>query len=138
MKFRIVVEPDEDGVFVASCPSLPGCHSQGRTRGELLGSVGSIDNPLHDLDNLVAMFGFPGDFDPDAIREAEALPANPDPEEFEGRVDLRELPVITIDPKDAEDHDDAISLETVGEGLVRLQAGARRQGGFGGCVADGR
>lgn len=94
--------------------------SQGRTRGELLGSVGSIDNPLHDLDNLVAMFGFPGDFDPDALREAEALPANPDPEEFEGRVDLRELPVITIDPKDAEDHDDAISLEQVGDGLLRL------------------
>jgi ribonuclease R len=94
--------------------------SQGRTRGELLGTVGSIDNPLHDLDNLVAMFGFPGDFDPDAIREAETLPADPDPSEFEGRVDLRELPVITIDPKDAEDHDDAISIEDLGDGLVRL------------------
>lgn len=94
--------------------------SQGRTRGELLGSVGSIDNPLHDLDNLVAMFGFPGEFDPDAIREADALPANPEPDEFEGRVDLRELPVITIDPKDAEDHDDAISIEQLDGGLVRL------------------
>ena len=94
--------------------------SQGRTRGELLGSVGNIDNPLHDLDNLVAMFGFPGDFDPDAIRETEALPQDPDPEEFEGRVDLRELNVITIDPKDAEDHDDAVSIEEVGDGLVRL------------------
>ena len=94
--------------------------AQGRTRGELLGSVGSIDNPLHDLDNLVALFGFPGYFDPDAIKEAEALPSNPDPSEFEGRVDLRELPVITIDPKDAEDHDDAISIEQLEGGLVRL------------------
>jgi predicted RNase H-like HicB family nuclease len=34
MKFRIVIEPDEDGVFVASCPTLPGCHAQGRTREE--------------------------------------------------------------------------------------------------------
>ena len=93
--------------------------SQGRTRGELLGTIGSIDNPMHDLDNLVAMFGFPGDFDPDAIREAEALPSDPDPSEFEGRVDLRELPIITIDPKDAEDHDDAISIEHV-DGLTRL------------------
>ena len=39
MKFRIVVESDEDGVFVASCPSLPGCHSQGRTRDEALSNI---------------------------------------------------------------------------------------------------
>jgi predicted RNase H-like HicB family nuclease len=32
MKFRILVEPDEDGVFVATVPSLPGCVSQGATR----------------------------------------------------------------------------------------------------------
>ena len=34
MKFRVLIEPDEDGVFVASCPSLPGCVSQGKTRAE--------------------------------------------------------------------------------------------------------
>ena len=34
MKYRIYFEPDEDGVFVATCPSLPGCVSQGRTREE--------------------------------------------------------------------------------------------------------
>jgi len=31
-KFRVLIEVDEDGVFVASCPSLPGCVSQGKTR----------------------------------------------------------------------------------------------------------
>ncbi len=36
MKFRVLVEPDEDGVFVAEVPSLPGCISQGRTREEAL------------------------------------------------------------------------------------------------------
>lgn len=39
MKFRIVIEPDEDGMFVASCPSLPGCHSQGATRDEALANI---------------------------------------------------------------------------------------------------
>ena len=34
MKYRVYLEPDEDGVFVATCPSLPGCVSQGRTRAE--------------------------------------------------------------------------------------------------------
>jgi len=34
MKFRVVIEQDEDGMFVASCPTLPGCWSQGETREE--------------------------------------------------------------------------------------------------------
>jgi antitoxin HicB len=34
MKYRVVFEQDEDGMFVATCPSLPGCLSQGRTRQE--------------------------------------------------------------------------------------------------------
>lgn len=36
MKFRIVIEQNEDGAYVAECPSLPGCVSQGKTRGEAL------------------------------------------------------------------------------------------------------
>lgn len=39
MKFRVLVEPDEDGVFVAEVPSLPGCFSQGGTREEALRNV---------------------------------------------------------------------------------------------------
>ncbi len=34
MKFRVLIEQDEDGKFVASCPTLPGCWSQGETREE--------------------------------------------------------------------------------------------------------
>lgn len=34
MKFRVVIEQDEDGKFIASCPTLPGCWSQGDTRDE--------------------------------------------------------------------------------------------------------
>ena len=39
MKFRVHVEPDEDGVFVAECPNLPGCISQGSTRLEALQNI---------------------------------------------------------------------------------------------------
>ena len=34
MKFRVIIEQDEDGFFVANCPTLPGCISQGKTRAE--------------------------------------------------------------------------------------------------------
>jgi ribonuclease R len=94
--------------------------SRGGVRAELLGAVGSLADPAHDLDNLVALFNFPGEFDEAAVRQAQELPEHPDPAEFEGRVDLRELPIITIDPKDAKDHDDAISIEVMDDGLTRL------------------
>ena len=34
MKLRVIIEQDEDGVYVATCPNLPGCVSQGKTRKE--------------------------------------------------------------------------------------------------------
>jgi predicted RNase H-like HicB family nuclease len=39
MKYRVLIQQDEDGVFVAKCPSLPGCISQGRTREEALANI---------------------------------------------------------------------------------------------------
>ena len=39
MKFAITFEQDEDGYVVVSCPDLPGCHSQGRTKGEAVANI---------------------------------------------------------------------------------------------------
>jgi predicted RNase H-like HicB family nuclease len=39
MKYRVFIEPDEDGVFVADVASLPGCISQGATRAEALANI---------------------------------------------------------------------------------------------------
>lgn len=39
MKYRVLIQKDEDGIFVAKCPSLPGCISQGKTREEALANI---------------------------------------------------------------------------------------------------
>ncbi|MFZ1319989.1 MAG: type II toxin-antitoxin system HicB family antitoxin [Ignavibacteria bacterium] len=39
MKYRILIEQDEDGMFVADVPSLPGCISQGATRDEAVSNI---------------------------------------------------------------------------------------------------
>ena len=39
MKYRIIIERDEDKTFVAECPSLPGCISQGKTRKEAIKNI---------------------------------------------------------------------------------------------------
>ncbi len=82
---------------------------------------------------LVAVLGAPGDpnaevakilvreqiveaHPDDALREAEALAARLGPLRTENRVDLRGVPLPTIDPEDARDHDDAIWVERHGTG----------------------
>jgi len=38
-RYRVTIEQDEDGIFVAQCPVLPGCVSQGKTRAEALANI---------------------------------------------------------------------------------------------------
>lgn len=41
MRFKVIVESDiEEGGYIVSCPSLPGCHSQGETLDETLENIG--------------------------------------------------------------------------------------------------
>lgn len=39
IKFAVTLEPDEDGFIIASCPALPGCHSQGRTKEDAIANI---------------------------------------------------------------------------------------------------
>ena len=84
---------------------------------EVLGEVGT---PGIDIDSLVAGYGFSREFDPAVKSELgkirRAIPAR----EIDRRFDLRNLTVFTIDPSDAKDHDDAISLEVIGQDRFRL------------------
>lgn len=38
-QFPVVIEEDEDGLFVADCPELPGCHTQGKTLEEAITNI---------------------------------------------------------------------------------------------------
>ena len=39
MKFNVVLDRDEDGVWVVECPSIPGCVSQGQTKADALENI---------------------------------------------------------------------------------------------------
>jgi len=39
VRYRVLIEQDEDGVYVAEVPALPGCLSQGKTRGEAVDNI---------------------------------------------------------------------------------------------------
>lgn len=39
LQFKVVMEQDEDGWFVASAPAIPGCHTQGKTYEEVIKNI---------------------------------------------------------------------------------------------------
>src|SRR5690606_20811877 len=62
-------------------------------------------------ETAIARFGLPTDFPAEVRAEAEACGQHVDPREAAQRVDLRALPLVTIDGEDARDFDDAVYAE---------------------------
>ena len=61
--------------------------------------------------SAIARFDLPHEFSSSALREAHAWGEEVDPTEANSRIDLRELPLVTIDGEDAKDFDDAVYAE---------------------------
>jgi ribonuclease R len=62
-------------------------------------------------ESAIARFDLPHEFPAETLREAQVLGDRVDPREAAARVDLRELPLVTIDGEDARDFDDAVYAE---------------------------
>ena len=81
----------------------------GFARVKVIERIGSMDSPK--TISLIAIHdhGIPTEFPKAVIEEAEAAgPVDPQVIKKEGRTDLRSIPLVTIDPPDARDHDDAV------------------------------
>lgn len=81
--------------------------------GRVVEVLGEIDDPGMEIEIAVRKYGVPHTFSPAALKEAEALPNEVMQEDLKGRVDLRDIPLITIDGADARDFDDAVYCEPV-------------------------
>jgi ribonuclease R len=82
--------------------------------------LGSTDDPKTRVRATLAAKDIPTEFPDDALAEAEGLPRDPEPADWEGRPVLFDLPLFTIDGADAKDFDDAVSLEDLGGGRLKL------------------
>src|SRR5690606_37340588 len=114
--------------------------------GRVVEVLGEIGDPGMEIEIAVRKFDVPHQFSDPAIAQAAKLPVAVRPADLKGRVDLRDVPLVTIDGEDARDFDDAVYCEPMdtvparGESIgaphaaddaARVPGGrSRRSGGF--------
>lgn len=111
-------EAQDGDVVLARITTYPGRHIP--MQGYIVEVLGQIEQPGIDIDIIIHNLGLPTGFSPQALEQGQTT--KPDIAEAlkePGRRDLRMRDVFTIDPVDAKDFDDAVSLDEA-EGMLRL------------------
>ncbi|KNH07833.1 3'-to-5' exoribonuclease RNase R [Candidatus Burkholderia brachyanthoides] len=93
---------------------FPSRHSQ--PLGRVVEVIGDIDNPGMEIEIAVRKYGVPHQFSDAALAQAAKLPDEVRPVDIRHRVDLRDVPLVTIDGEDARDFDDAVYCEPIAVG----------------------
>ena len=81
--------------------------------GKIVEVLGDIDDPGMEIDIAVRKFGVPHEFSDAAKKAAAKLPGEVRDIDLAERVDLRDVPLVTIDGEDARDFDDAVYCEPI-------------------------
>ncbi|MBO0695464.1 MAG: ribonuclease R, partial [Verrucomicrobia bacterium] len=84
--------------------------------GEIVEVLGPASAPGIDMLSIVRKYHLPTEFPKAALDEAKGIPVTIEAQRFDGREDLRAEFIVTIDPDDARDFDDAIHVEKTGSG----------------------
>ncbi len=88
--------------------------------GRVIEVLGEIDDPGMEIEIAVRKFGVPHQFPETVLTQARSLPPEVRRSDLRGRVDLRDVPLVTIDGEDARDFDDAVYCEPIARGGWRL------------------
>ena len=106
-KYEFVIEQRDRAGAQANelvlCEPLSG-RASGLPRARVIERLGSMNEPKAVSLIAIHAHGIPTEFPREALDEAERA----QPVDARGRTDLRKIPLITIDPEDARDHDDAV------------------------------
>ncbi len=99
-------------VELTEAPSL-----YGQPVGRVTEVLGEVDDPGMEIEIAVRKYGVPHEFSQACIAMARALPDKVRPQDKKHRVDLTDVPLLTIDGDDARDFDDAVYCEPAKIGL---------------------
>ena len=87
--------------------------------GKIVEILGDVDDPGMEIEIAVRKFGVPHEFSDSAKNAATKLPLEVRANDLNDRVDLRDIPLVTIDGEDARDFDDAVYCEPTKIGRVK-------------------
>lgn len=104
-------------IVVAAITTYPSRHQA--AQGAVTEVIGREGDPGLEIEVIIREHGLETEFRAETLQEASRIEQGIEAEEERGREDLRDVFTFTIDPVDAKDFDDAISIEHV-DGLVRL------------------
>lgn len=88
--------------------------------GRVIAILGREDEPGVETEIIMEEYELPREFPKEVLREARALPLSVTEEMIRDRTDLRQLNTVTIDGEKARDFDDAVSVERLPKGHIRL------------------
>ena len=88
--------------------------------GEVTEILGHKNDPGIDILSIIHKHGLPGDFPAEAMEQAGNTPDTIDEKDLEGRRDLRDQTIVTIDGADAKDLDDAVTVTKLKNGHYKL------------------
>jgi ribonuclease R len=94
--------------------------------GRIVAVLGATDDPRVDIETVIRSHNLPHSFSAATKQQAEAVAETIDEEEIARRIDLRHLPLVTIDGETARDFDDAVALQKNSDGTFKLWV----------CIAD--
>jgi ribonuclease R len=88
--------------------------------GKIIEVLGPAAAPGVDMLSIIRKYNLPTEFPRAVVDEANRIPTAVDARMFDGREDLRDKFIVTVDPDDARDFDDAIDVEKIGNHAWRL------------------
>ena len=91
-----------------------------RPEGRVTHILGYPDDPEVEPQIIIYKYDLPHRFSSTVLKEARDLPLIPSPDDYQGRVDLRDIPTFTIDGEKARDFDDAVSIQREKDGGMTL------------------
>ena len=83
----------------------------GQPVGRVKEVLGEIDDPGMEIEIAVRKYSVPHEFSAECLEQAKGLPDKVRAQDRKGRIDLRDVPLVTIDGEDARDFDDAVYCE---------------------------
>jgi len=108
---------DGDKVIVKMREWRPGSKNPEGEIVTVLGTPGDHETEIH---AILAEYGLPYNFEPEVEHDADQIDRSINDEEVAKRWDMRDICTFTIDPKDAKDFDDALSIQKLENGLWQI------------------